>query len=323
LAAAQKVVAEARDPKVSVTKPVGKPIPKGKSLYIVGVPYQAGIRVDKAVEAAGKSLGWQVTTKLVSPGTATQEAAYAAALHARPDAVLAVGIFPTVGQLRALRGAGIAVLGVGARPSKYYNVQIRNPAWQHYQGKIAAAFAVSDAGGPTVVGMVNVLDIPAIVASHEGVAAALPEFCAECKLKTLDIAATSIGTDSTARITNWLRANPDVKYLFLPVDTVLTGLPAALRAAGIQKQKILSFFATEISVPFLQSGEAAAAIGTSDLATGWQAVDGLARVFTNQSPAVDEDPRGVPPILVVDKSVKEIPDGPADYQAAFTRLWGQ
>jgi ribose transport system substrate-binding protein len=324
LAAAQKIVTAASDSKVNVTTPVGKPIPTGKSVIVVSAGVQAALTLDQGVQAGGKALGWNVTTKLVGVGSAAEQAAYAAALQAHPDAVVASGVYPTVAELRALRQAGIKVAGIGASPSTYYNLEIRNPPWQELQGRIATAWMATDAkGAPAVVGMVNVVDLPSIVEIHQGVAASLPQYCAKCKLKTLNISYTSIGTDATARITNWLRANPDINYLFLPIDTVLNGLPAALSAAGVQKLKIVSFFATQISIPYLKSGEEAAAIGTADFATGWQAIDALARVFTNQSPAVDENPLAVSPTLSTGSAVTAIPTGPAGYQAAFERLWGR
>jgi ribose transport system substrate-binding protein len=323
LAAAKAFEAVALNPKVDITKPLGKPLPKHKTIWDVISSLQASINYGNGVTQGGKAAGWNVVTKVTALGPPAVDAVVADALKQRPSAVIFGGIQPTIAQEIALRKAGVALVSVGEVPSKYWNLTLRGPRWQALQGESADSFAVTSSNGkPTTVGMINVPEYASIVEITAGVTKGLHKWCPKCTLKVDNLAATSLGVNSNALITNWLRANPGVDYLFLPVDTVISGLPAALQAAGVKLPKIVSFFGSSISYPYLHSGQEAAVVGTEDYAQGWETIDGLARTFIHESDAVDQNPEGVPPTISVGRHVMSIPLGPVGYKAAFRKLWG-
>jgi ribose transport system substrate-binding protein len=314
-------VTSIKNPAVNLTTPIGKPIPAGKRIGIIACTIQVCQDFAKASSAAAAILGWTTKTYPNDFTPAGLQTSIQGAIQDKDSGVINVGTDLTPAQLQAFRVAHIPVVGVGNPPNSGYAVMVRDDAYQEYQGRSAAAYiATADKSSP-MVGFVGEQS-NASIKDGVGVETGLKQYCPACKFESLTLPASALGKDAAERIVSWLRGNSSIKWVVLQNDTLTLGLPGALKAAGLST-KLVSLFATALSVPLLQTGELQAAIGTTNSATGWLAIDGIARTFTGVPVAPDQAANALSVSLSNGAGVKEIPVGPVGYEAAFEKLWNK
>lgn len=334
LARAQALVDEHSDlpTEIGITEPVGVEIPTGKEIVYINCGAEACTNTGNALSAAGDVLGWNTTMINIAPTPQEIQKGFDEAIRLKPDAVAYNGL-PTAAfqrQLAELESMNIPVVAAfvadpigGGLEFTYVDAETVGKGTE-----ILAAKTLVDAGGPIDVGLVNITDYPIVPIYTKAYGDRIKADCSSCNTKTLDVQVAEIGKDAPAKIVNFLRANPDIKALYLALDDFAIGLPAALRNAGLEDIKIYSWAPTKAGIQGLQDGERTASVPTQQAEGGWYLADALARIFTEQ-PIVKAEVDDIPWTIWAkdtEAGVPESVDNPpfvVDYEKQFAALWGK
>ncbi|CAM5411548.1 sugar ABC transporter substrate-binding protein [Streptomyces coeruleorubidus] len=330
LTAARAALAKysARPATISVTEPVGKAIPKGKTIDFILCGVQSCKDLADFFTEAAKELGWQVK-QIATQGTPESvQAAYEQAVRDKPDAVVASG-FPRAvyaKQLAQLKAAGIPVIQSNADDVAGDGISLlkNGPKDVGVQGEMLASWVVSNSGAKadTVY-----FDLPAytiLKPVKDSFAAKYKEWCDGCALDNVDVPITSVGKDMPDRVVSYLRSHPKVTHVVFSLGLLNVGVPAALKTAGITGKHIVVNVGDAQNYQYIQGGLTDGAMALNSHETAWIQADALARHFTGQPMAVDQ--KAALPNMLVTKDNLPSADGDfpivEDYEKQFKALWG-
>jgi ribose transport system substrate-binding protein len=335
-AAASAIVnAHIKDPaSIGPTVPVGKPIPTGKRVVYINCGPEGCTRVGAGLTAAGKALGWSVTTLTVGAEGTPQaiQAQLDQAIRLHPDAVVAASI-PVVAfqreaaQLQAMHIPLILVFGtepVGGPVS----ADLFDLAYLEKIARTEAAKTAVDIGCKgTVAGTI----LTGFGTVEHYVPAYLNEvkrLCPAVNTLTMNVNPATLGNTDGTNMANFLRANAGVKALLLGYDGMGGDLLTAAKSAGITLPNVYSLNTVAQGLQEAKAGQIKAQVPLDYTVAGWQAADALARTFTGQSAAPDDsientviwsnDYHNIPNV-----AAGQLPPAVANYQAQFMKLWGK
>jgi ribose transport system substrate-binding protein len=322
---------EERPTTVGIETPVGKPIPKGKTIDFIQCGVPACKTEGEIFEAAAGALGW--TIKSINAGTTPEEikAAYDQAIKDEPDAVLGSGyprvLFePEIAQLKA-KNIPVVEFFVEEEPGNGINAVIGGIGTTEIQGKMMADYILAHSTDESMeIGSVNAKGFETVTATIESVQKTFEEECSGCSVKTLEAPLTSIGKDLPQRIASFLTANPGIEWTTVGYNDMVTGLPTALKGAGVEDAKLTTVNINKSIAPYMANGEyLEATMGTSFYEVYWRGIDLLARLFAGVEYAEDEDDSTLPYWTITAESLpsseEEFPVV-EDYEAQFKKLWG-
>jgi ribose transport system substrate-binding protein len=322
---------EERPTSVGIKTPVGKPIPKGKTIDFIECGVPACAVEGEIFEEAMSNLGW--TLNSIKAGTTPEEikAAYQQAINNKPDAVLASG-YPTVlfkPELAQLRKLNIPVVQffIEEEASPGVTAVIGGPTTSEFQGKMMADYVLANSDDEAMeVGVVNANGFETVTATADKVEEVVEEECSRCTVKRLDAPVTSIGGDLPQRISSFLTANPNMKWLTVGYNDMVVGLPTALKGAGIEDVELTTVNINPSIAPYMEKGEyLEATMGTSFPEVYWRGVDLLARLFAGQPYEEDLDDSTLPYwTITADTLPTTTEEFPVvdDYEEQFKKLWG-
>jgi ribose transport system substrate-binding protein len=330
LTEAQKIMQQGaqRPADITVKTPVGKPIPSGKKLVFISCgTSQCQLQGDIIKQAAGH-LGWSSNT-IATDGSPTQvQNAFTTALRDGADAVIANAQTrdAIAKQLQQAKDKGVAYVGCCSTDSvgDGYLYNTSTPEQNARIGKYLAAAIASDAKGEGADTLY--VDIPAFTilgALGESFKAEYQQLCKGCKYAKIDVALPQLA-NAPNTIVSYLRSHPDTKYVALSVtDALGNGLPAALKAQGLNDIKIVGQGGDPTAFQALKQGQMLALVPFDYFDVDYQMVDALARHFSGQ-----EIQHTAPPLWLLTKDnlpsdyTKLFPNV-EDYKNQFLDIWGK
>jgi ribose transport system substrate-binding protein len=329
-AARKNVEAHSAAPtKIGPTQPIGKAIPTGKKIVYINCGAEACVNVGKSMDEAAKVLGWSVVHINTQPTPQAIQASFAQAVRAKPDGVAELGFDKVtferqLAELKAKKIPVVSATGTDLSGSGI-DLQIIPPVENSKSTRLLADKVSVDSGGKGEVGVVELTGYPVIKIYTEAFKDQLSKSCPACTAKTIEIQPTSIGKDAASKLANFLRANPKVGYLFLSLDALGDGLPAAVKNAGAKMPKTYGHAPTESGLAALGTGERTAATPGPTPEIAWQFMDAFARSFTGQSMDADQAWQGT---VIWGKEFGNLPTSGSlpvvkDYQEQFKQLWGK
>ncbi len=322
---------ETRPTSIGIKTPVEKGIPKGKVIDFIqcGVPACATER--EIFEEATDVLGWKL--KSINAGSTPEEikAAYQQAINDKPDAVLGSGnpkvLFePELAQLEKLNIPVVEAF-VEEEAGGGVTAVIGGIVTSEFQGKMMADYILANLEDESAeVGVVNVKGFETVTATAEKVEEVIGEECPGCTTKRLDAPVTSIGSDLPQRISSFLTSNPGMEWATVGYNDMVTGLPTALKGAGVENVKLTTVNINTSIAPYLANGEyLQGTMGTSFPEVYWRVIDFLVRHFNGESTKEQEDDSTLPYWTITKESLptteEEFPVV-TDYQEQFKKLWG-
>lgn len=330
-AALAKVKSHVTADAIGPTKPIGKPIPKGKNLIYVNCGASACTNQGKAFKEAAAVLGWNVTEIQAQPTPQSIQAAFDEVIRRKPDGVASAGfgsaLYPRqLAELKSLNIPVFSTTGTDESGTNGITFEPLPPKVASAATAVLADKAVSDMGGEGEAGAVLLGGYPIVKDYTEGYTNEIKAACPKCTVKQIEIQPTSIGKDAASKIVNFIRANPNIKTLFLSYDALGSGLPAAAKGAGVTMPKTYSWAPDAPGIQALQTGERNASVLMPYNELSWQLIDAFARDFTGQGVA---DSQPLQNLLIVSNDFNNVPktgdpfpSSVADYQAQFKKLWG-
>jgi ABC-type sugar transport system substrate-binding protein len=329
LAAAQAFVQKysQRPTAIPITQKVGAPIPKGKTVYFISCGTPECAEESDIIKQGTDALGWTLHTINTDGTPESAKSAFAQATRAKPAGILYTAIDKSVfaSDIPTLHAAGTVISAccitdpIGPN-SIDYGVEI--PTQTGFVGQLQAAWVADDSKGSGNSVFVNIPSIPILTFALTNYNKVLPNYCPNCKTDTLDVPITALGKDVPTRIVTYLRAHQDVKYVVMSTDSLAVGLPAALKAAGMNDVKIVGQGATATNLQYLRSGQQAVSVAFPFYESMFMMLDAVVRKAAGQ-PIV---PSVTPPQWLLTKdnapnTSKIFPIIP-DVVDQFKALWG-
>lgn len=333
--AALKAVAEkdASSSRIGPTQPIGKPIPKNKTLVYVNCGAPACVLQGEAFAAAAKVLGWKVTTLNAEPTPESIQAAMNQVIRIHPDGVASAGLGASLypEQLKEMLADHIIVeSATGAQASGQDGISLDPipPAVAANAMSNLAEFAVYEAGGCGFTGSILLTGYPIVKTYTAGYTNEMKKLCPNSKQAQIDMDPTALGTTGATQVVNFIRANPGMKSLFYSYDQMGDGVVAAAKGAGVTVPKTYSWGVGGPGIQALQDGQREGAAVDPFNEVSWQLVDGFARQFVGESVKPDEvfPTEHVviwsPALGNVPKTTNPFPAVVPNYKAQFEALWG-
>lgn len=321
-------------------------IPAGKKVYYVQCSVPVCEEIRGGIDAAAKKLGWTLETTAHKDTPETVAAAFDAAIAAKPDVVLTSGNprewFAT--QLKTLEDAKIPVVA-WSMPEAYeagqgISANLLSGDDYYFYGALMADYAATKSAKKNIL-FVGLPVFPVLSVVQNGFTEEIAKVCSDCKVDTMEVAITDLGTNLPGQIVSKLQANPDLDFIVYAFGGMLFGVPDAIEAAGLLSQaQAISQAGGPMNFAFIEGGKhQVAEVGLASELLGWRAVDVAARVLSGSGPGRSTPPaeaaiEGRPDILVNGLPLQILEKGSlADasklwpgvdgYQDQFAKLWGK
>src|SRR3954453_3784775 len=329
LSEAKAVLAQAtkRPSAITVSKPVGKTIPAGKKLVFISCGAAACQTQGKIVAEAASKLGWSSTT-IATDGSPQQiQNGFNTALRTGADGVIlnATTRDAIAKQLQAAQAKKVAFVGCCSTekvgPDYLYNTG--TPQQNTKIGTYLAALIASDSGGKADTLYVDIPAFTILASLGTSLQQEYAKYCPGCGFAKLSVPLPRLA-DATNTIVSYLRSHPKVDYVALSVtDALGTGLPAALKAAGLTHVKIVGQGGDPTAFQAVAQGQILGLVPFDYYDVDYQMVDALARHFAGVK--VEQTP---PPRWIVTKDnlpndyTKMFPNVEG-FESQFQTLWGK
>lgn len=319
-----------RPEQILVTEPVGEPIPQDIRLAAGICPAPSCQNMGNAIKRAVEALGWtfiEVPAELTPEGTKNS---WEQMLRQDPDAIINLSQPRAYFEAELKRAVEkdipvVSILVADSEAGNGVDYVVYGPSELEMVGSELAQWVVNDGNGKGKALVVNIPQIPLLDGIAQAFTKEYESFCDECEAIALDVPFTSLGNDLTTRVVGALRANPDVTHVMAGYQDMVQGLPAALRAAGLDEVRVVANGGLEPDVAaYLQEGKPMvgfyAYAGTQ---ATWRGIDWLARHFAGASTEPAEN-AGAEAWFVLPEAT---PDGGApnlveNFESQFKQLWG-
>jgi ribose transport system substrate-binding protein len=321
---------EQRPASIGITDPIKGTIPTGKTIAFIqcGSPICASLGNDLAAAAA--QVHWKVDRLNAGLTAETIKAAWDQAVSSKADAVVTSGTPRSLfnSELAQLKAKKIPVIdmttadGAGNGLSQVYG----GPGQYSEQGKYIADYMLVNGGSKPVNELsVTISAYPNITLVASGLSKEMSAQCSGCTTASLDVPASSIGSDLPTRITSYLSAHPSVNWVYVGFSDMVTGLPAALQAAGLSSVKLVTLSTNPTIATYMKNGQnLVMATGFDTTEMMWRSIDYLARTWTGTPTTQNTDPSKLPSWFVTADNLPSTTENfpyVADYQAEYEKLW--
>ena len=290
-AEAELKVAEARPTSIGLP-PFSQAIPSGKTVTFVHCGVAVCDTIAAAIKNAAAILGWKVDVIPTNGTPASVKAAWDTVVRLHPAVAFGSGFDRA---LFASEASQLAAMHVPVMNWTTTDTTGQGLAFVHggpsevpVVGEQMAAWVVADTQGKADTLYVNLPTFVILQPVMTGFDSYYKQWCPGCKLSTMSVPLTSIGSTAPSLIVSYLRAHPDINRIAVGYDGVDVGLPAALAAAGLSgKVKFIGEAPTATNLAYVQAGTEAATVSQGVYEIWAMYVDAAARALTGQSLAPD------------------------------------
>jgi ribose transport system substrate-binding protein len=333
---------EERPTHIGPTEKITKPVPKGKTIDVVHCSVEGCTGELPYFEAAGEALGWKVVPVEAGLTAETIKNAWEQVVKNKPDGVISVAesVSGYSTQLAELKEMEIPVVNEYASGDPAGSNGIINPVifGNEYfveQGETLGKYILANATETVKAVMFKSDHFPNNVLMSEGFKSEIEKECSECEVAFDEIPITAVGTNALPpQIASYFQAHPETNWGYPAWTDLITGVPAAMRGAGVSGKASFVTLQAGGAAPaansYLENGEELVAMVHVPGQDGqWQCMDELARYFTGTSTKADE-PTTSSTWIVTQKVMEEEELGQfegnypavAEFEKQFKELWG-
>ena len=337
IAAANRAYASFVDPDPNVTIPaLGKPAPTGKTMDIMSCPVPICSVYANGAEQAAKVLGWKYKVLVFQFSPTSFESTWNQIDQDKPNAVFIAESLPlavVAKQVVAAKANGsvLVAYGVGqtvgpqgsTAAARDISINVVGPLAFAMLGRVQALEAIHDAQGPANVLILSDPTLGAATASQVAADKSTVEG-AGGTATVMEVSSSNIGTSLPGTVVTYLRSHPSVKYVALPTDDYLPGLPQALSSAGLAgKVKLIGSAANATSQKLIDDGQVFASTAHPTQANAWAMINGAVRALVGD-PIADPNPPGAVSVLEKGTSaaVGSAVAWPSSVYAKYRAAWG-
>ncbi|MTD12554.1 substrate-binding domain-containing protein [Nakamurella sp. YIM 132087] len=314
-----------RPTSIGMTEPITAPIPTGKTIGFIDCGASICKQEAQIMGEAGQILGWTIKPYLTDGSVQQVQNAFQQALNDNVDGLVYAGT-PQSAVAKYLKEAedkGVKVVSIATSEGATNGVLnvIAGPETED-PGKVWASFIGADSGGTGKALYATIPDFPINLARDASLEKNMPLLCPGCSYETINISFTQSGKDAPSLITSYLRSHPDVKYVIQATDFLGIGLPAALKAAGLNDIKIIGLGPDTVNLGYIAAGQQAMSVYFPLFEDTFAAADALARAFAGQPQVAWQ-----PPVWALTKenlpSTDTLFPVVVDYKEQFSKIWGK
>jgi ribose transport system substrate-binding protein len=292
------------------------------------------VQADAAAEAA-QLVGWEVNMFDGKANPKTQGAAILDALAWGADVIIASSIdYRTIQlPLKEAEKAGVPVVALGQggdTPNPLPVLKEGELAWtfavdvdNYALGTTIGEWIIEDSGGKANIIVYTDREFDSVMTQHQGVLDALAK-CEGCTVATDEFTASQIATTLGRQVVGYLRAHPDVDYIYAPFDPSAFVMVAAIRQAGLgDRVRLASLLGNEENIDLIRKGDVQVATMAFDTAySGYAAIDQVIR-YLNKQPLFDPHGENVPYMVLDETNLPESGNWRSDsgYKEKFEALW--
>jgi len=314
--------------KIGVGTPLGAKPEPGKTVAVLGTADPNNVKIQKKIKEITESVGWKYELLSYDPAKPdTFQSALTTALAKKADYITETGLPLTPAQLKQVKDAGAKLALSSVAPVEVKDPVIVNsngPASDEQMGKMVADFFAVDSKGKGKAVMEHVPSYPILGAFVEGFDKEIAVVCPDCEVERVDVTLPQLaGGKVPSLVTSALRKNPDATYAIFDVGPFATGVPAALKAAGLDgKVKIIGEAADEGAIAGLKDGSHTAWTGFDSEYSAYALMDAMFRDAEGSAVPVDDLEVNPTQMLTADNvGSTERWSEPQDADAQFKALW--
>jgi len=268
---------------------------------------------------------------VVKAGPSAQELQQAmdSIIAKKPSAVILPAVDPSQfrPQMEELDRLGIPVVTTGVIDMESFpaiKAGLLGPKASERAGKLFADWAVVRNGtAPSVFYTIPELSFSPIM--FKAYQDEMKQLCPSCEVREVKIPIATVGNTAPQTVVNDLRSHPETKTAVFASAEAMTGLPAALKVAGLSPDTV-GFAPSPTVLGYIQKGEVTAGLPVDSLVTEFSGVDMVARVLTGQelTKAEADDELAMQMVTKEDLEGKDLSKGFAAYPDVverMTKLW--
>ncbi len=265
-------------------EPISKPIPTGKSIVFLGCGTSTCNLEADIIKEATDALQWKFTNIANDGSPEKVKAAWNQILRTKPDGVIYSAtdraIFEKELQEAAKAGIMVTACCTTDKADDALKFVIGTPDQEANKGRLMAGFLIDKSEGKGGAVYVDLSAFKILGAIKESFNETYAKYCPDCEVDSIDIPVSALGKDVAERIVGYLRSHPEVKNVGLSVDGALgAGLPAALRAAGLNDIRVIGEGPDENTLQYIAAGQQAGTVTFPYYEAMFAQVDALARLF--------------------------------------------
>jgi len=306
-----------------------KEVPEGATIAFMdcGAPICAAMYA--GLEPAAEVMG--VTLERFKAGFAadTVSTAFDSVVAKQPDAVIITAIEPPLyaSQLKELQAADIPIVTTGVTTAEEFGIESPQYGIKGVErlARLQADYVAAEFGEESNVAYFGIPELAITNVSEAVFEEELSRVCPSCEMHSTSIPATALGNKAPSMVVSDLQANPDSDVAVLIAGEIAIGLPAALKAAGIEV-KTLSGAAIPQNLEQLKDGTETAALATDVAVLAWTMLDQAARELVGQKlTGLQAEGYGVNQFLTQEDITFDPANGwngYPDFAERFAKLWG-
>jgi ribose transport system substrate-binding protein len=315
---------------IGVSSPLTTKPPANKLLVALAFSNGTNQTISKYRAQAAAAVGWDYKFIPVAATAEGIQQAFQSALALQPaPTVIDVQGYDTstyLPQLAEAKSRGIGVIAEStATTGNGIIARLNNDAELMDQGKILAAYVVSDSNGKADVAEFTTPAASLLSYLVTGFKAGLAQWCPACSVKVFNQQLTDIGTKTPQAVVSAIQADPKINYAIFSFGDMTAGVANALTAAGLTgKVKIAGGAADTPNVKAVTDGTESAWMSFNAPILGYRAVDDALRFVEGITPPTTN----LPNQLITSANVGSLVNtsdgdyvGIADFAAQFKKLW--
>ncbi len=235
---------------------------------------------------ASHELGVPLSIVKAGPTVTAQQAALSSIIAMKPAGVIVPGITPDTiqAQLHRLGAMHIPIVSIGVVNALHYGIAfdtVASPKTAVLNGKLMAAWLVLQKRASTNAVFYNTPELAFSPYEQQGFDAEMRTLCPSCQVRDVDLPVADIGNSAPSLVVSDLQAHPSTNATAFATAEAETGLPAALRVAGLH-MTVTGYAPPPAVLQYIKAGEITSGLGT-DLPTAvFETVDALARLSTHE-----------------------------------------
>lgn len=332
--------ASVADAKAAVAPFVGRPSPfpvtaplkrrpVGARVAYVDPGTPIGALLYELLRPAADAMGFDLYRVKAGSSPATINAAYETVAEQRPAAVIDSATDPALfgPALAKLKAAGVPVLSNGVVDQDRYGFAagVFGRESSESSGKLLADYVYAEHGDDTDAVFYFMPELGFAPIMKDAFREEMEAICPDCSVRDVSLPVASLGNTMPGKIVSDLQAHPDTKTVVVPTTEMLTGLPAALKVAGLDVETTGSG-GGPANLEMVKAGQQTSGLFVDYPVMMWMLADMVARTITGQE-ITAEQAKGIPPKQFLrQEDITFDPSrgwtGYPDFAQRFTKLWG-
>lgn len=306
-----------------------KEIPKGATIAFMdcGAPICAAMYA--GLEPAAELMGVNLERFKAGYAANTVSAAFDSVVAKQPDAVIITAIEPPLyaKQLKELQAMDTPIVTTGVTRAEEFGIESPQYGQKGVEllASLQADYVAAKFGPESNVAYFGIPELAITKVSEAIFAQELERVCPTCEVHFTSVSIATVGNTSVDAVVSDLQSNPDSNVAVFIAGEIAIGLPAALKAAGIEVQT-LSGAAIPQNLQQVEEGTETAVLATDTAVLAWTMLDQAAREIVGQKLSGPQaEGIGVNQFLAQEDITFDPAkgwNGYPDFAERFAKLWG-